>query len=110
MHINKFLGTFGRQSVKYYPESVAAQISPDCSWCLIRMPWSRNNRVTTLQVGCQTQLFTGNRPLEPKSGPTTPTDFLNRELIKAPSSQMQTAPNSYLRAMGRKHTEPAILA
>uniref|UniRef100_A0A0V0J5R6 SOCS box domain-containing protein n=1 Tax=Schistocephalus solidus TaxID=70667 RepID=A0A0V0J5R6_SCHSO len=50
MQINKFLGTFGRQSVKYSPESVAAQISPDCSWCLIRMPWSRNNRVTTLQL------------------------------------------------------------
>lgn len=50
LHIHKFLGTFGRQSVKYSPDSVAARISPDSSLCLIRLPWSRISRVTTLQV------------------------------------------------------------
>ncbi|VDM25971.1 unnamed protein product [Hydatigera taeniaeformis] len=49
LHIHKFLGTFGRQSVKYSPDSVAARISPDSSLCLIRLPWSRISRVTTLQ-------------------------------------------------------------
>ncbi|CDS43608.1 cement protein 3B variant 3 [Echinococcus multilocularis] len=50
LHIHKFLGTFGRQSVKYSPDSVAARISPDSSLCLIRLPWSRISRVTTLQL------------------------------------------------------------
>ncbi|KAM7533625.1 hypothetical protein Aperf_G00000124029 [Anoplocephala perfoliata] len=50
LHIHKFLGTFGRQSIKYSPDSVAAEISPDSSLCLVRLPWSRTNRVTTLQL------------------------------------------------------------
>ncbi|KAL5107079.1 hypothetical protein TcWFU_008653 [Taenia crassiceps] len=50
LQIHKFLGTFGRQSVKYSPDSVAARISPDSSLCLIRLPWSRISRVTTLQL------------------------------------------------------------
>ncbi|VDD75936.1 unnamed protein product [Mesocestoides corti] len=50
LHIHKFLGTFGRQTVKYSTDSVAAQISPDGSLCLVRLPWSRTNRITTLQV------------------------------------------------------------
>uniref|UniRef100_A0A5K3FHE3 SOCS box domain-containing protein n=1 Tax=Mesocestoides corti TaxID=53468 RepID=A0A5K3FHE3_MESCO len=50
LHIHKFLGTFGRQTVKYSTDSVAAQISPDGSLCLVRLPWSRTNRITTLQL------------------------------------------------------------
>ncbi|VDO03849.1 unnamed protein product [Rodentolepis nana] len=58
LQIHKFLGTFGRQSVKYSPDSVAAQISPDSSLCLVRLPWSRSSRVTTLQLHYEQNRFT----------------------------------------------------
>ncbi|KAL5970422.1 hypothetical protein TSMEX_001817 [Taenia solium] len=61
LHIHKFLGTFGRQSVKYSPDSVAARISPDSSLCLIRLPWSRISRVTTLQGGRFVTSFASKR-------------------------------------------------
>ncbi|KAH9580634.1 hypothetical protein MS3_00009226 [Schistosoma haematobium] len=49
LRINKFLGSFGRQTVLFSPESTIGKISPDGTYCLIRLPWSRNRRVYILK-------------------------------------------------------------
>ncbi|CAH8568216.1 unnamed protein product [Schistosoma mattheei] len=50
LRINKFLGSFGRQTVLFSPESTIGKISPDGTYCLIRLPWSRNRRVYILKL------------------------------------------------------------
>ncbi|CAH8610278.1 unnamed protein product [Schistosoma rodhaini] len=50
LQINKFLGSFGRQTVLFSPESTIGKISPDGTYCLIRLPWSRNRRVYILKL------------------------------------------------------------
>ncbi|TPP64019.1 hypothetical protein FGIG_02332 [Fasciola gigantica] len=50
LRINKFLGTFGRQTVTVSTESTTGKISPDGCWCLIKLPSSRNRRVSILKL------------------------------------------------------------
>nr|CAH8860029.1 unnamed protein product [Trichobilharzia regenti] len=50
LRINKFLGSFGRQTVLFSPESTIGKISPDGTYCLVRLPWSRNRRVYILKL------------------------------------------------------------
>ncbi|KAF8569302.1 hypothetical protein P879_03939 [Paragonimus westermani] len=50
LHINKFLGSFGRQTVSPNLESTFGKISPDGSLCLIKLPSVRNRRVSILKL------------------------------------------------------------
>ncbi|CAH8603366.1 unnamed protein product [Heterobilharzia americana] len=50
LRINKFLGSFGRQTVIFSPESTIGKISPDGTYCLVRLPWSRNRRIYILKL------------------------------------------------------------
>ncbi|CAL8108645.1 unnamed protein product [Calicophoron daubneyi] len=50
LQINKFLGSFGRQTLTSSPESTLGRISPDGGWCLIKLCTSRNSRVSVLKL------------------------------------------------------------
>ncbi|KAH8858288.1 cement 3B variant 3 [Schistosoma japonicum] len=50
LRINKFLGSFGRQTIHFSPESTIGKISPDGTHCLVRLPWSSNKRVYILKL------------------------------------------------------------
>lgn len=50
LRINKFLGSFGRQSVTFNPELTIGKISPDGGWCLIKLPFIRDKRMSVLKL------------------------------------------------------------
>ncbi|TGZ59125.1 hypothetical protein CRM22_009231 [Opisthorchis felineus] len=48
--INKFLGSFGRQTIIFNPELTTGKISPDGGWCLIKLSSPQNRNVSLLKL------------------------------------------------------------